>query len=118
MFSRFKLLTFERKGRTVQAWYDYSTHRFVKSPPLFFWRATVTLNFVVANKYKSAILQKWYDTREEAYEALPELSAQLVEAVERYLKYVSAVWWFDIIIGKSVQDFPKRGSTYYDIRDV
>jgi len=123
-FDDIRRITFIRLGKEVTQWYNYTTGKF-SYPPLFFeekpeiwFRATVTLNFVVSHKYRSAILQMWFESREDAEMAIPEMRTDLIERIERYLGYKESLWWFSVIIGKAIQEDDEWHEEYFNVKDV
>ncbi len=94
------------------------TWKKIEPRPLFFWRASVTLNFVVSGAYKSAILQRWYYSKENAEMDIPEMQRELLQRVEDYLGYRASEWWFPVIVGKAVQTSVEWGTEYFDVREI
>jgi len=94
-----------------------------------FWRLSVGANWhdaiqqlghsiVVHDTYYGALIQYWFKTKEEAEEKIDEVKEEVLQMIEKWIKYDREEWdWFTIRLGWGVQRWPSFEQPYKVIED-
>ncbi len=78
-------------------------------PPVDNWRVTVGINYVLHRDYRSAIVQRFFGSEDEARDNIEEMEAELEAVLTKELGYGPADWWFSGEANVEVERVPFAG---------